>query len=615
MIQFTVTAGTTSLILPISIYDSSSTTGGKLTGLAYNTASLTAYYNRSGASGSATSISLATATKGTWATGGFVAIDGTNMPGDYELHIPNAAIASGAKSVMVQLKGAANMVPVNILIEITAVDLQDAVRGGMTALPNANAEASGGLYTRGTGAGQIAQDANGNVRVNVDTIKTQTVTCAAGVTVLASVGTASTSTAQTGDSYARIGTNGAGLTALGDTRIANLDAAVSTRSTYAGGAVASVTAAVTVGTNNDKTGYALSSAGVQAIWDALSSALTTVGSIGKRLVDYLTGDVFARIGAPVGASLSADVAAVKTETAAIKAKTDNLPASPAAVSDIPTATTIAGQVWDVTLSGHLTSGTTGNALNAAGAAGDPWSTALPGSYGAGTAGKIIGDNLNATVSSRSILDAAGVRTAVGLATANLDTQIATLATGSNLSTVNSNVNSIVAKLPSGNIGDATAANQTTIIGYIDTEVAAIKTQTDKLAFTGSYVNAQIKASDNIDFGALQKTSLNAATPSVTVSDKTGFALTSAYDPAKTASQFDYTSNNVKIDLTQTVNAVTGNPTTVGGMLYLIKQCAKNKLNFNKSSNVMVLYEDDAATAKFTYTMTDDASNATRGAGS
>jgi hypothetical protein len=34
-------------------------------------------------------------------------------------------------------------------------------------------------------------------------------------------------------------------------------------------------------TNNDKTGYALSSAGVQAIWDALTSALTTVGSIGK----------------------------------------------------------------------------------------------------------------------------------------------------------------------------------------------------------------------------------------------------------------------------------------------------------------------------------------------
>lgn len=41
-----------------------------------------------------------------------------------------------------------------------------------------------------------------NQPVDVNTIKTQTVTCAAGVTVLASVGTAATSTAQTGDSYA-----------------------------------------------------------------------------------------------------------------------------------------------------------------------------------------------------------------------------------------------------------------------------------------------------------------------------------------------------------------------------------------------------------------------------
>jgi hypothetical protein len=45
----------------------------------------------------------------------------------------------------------------------------------------------------------------------------------------------------------------------------NLDAKVSSRSTYAGGAVASVAAPVTVGTNNDKTGYALAPTGLDAI--------------------------------------------------------------------------------------------------------------------------------------------------------------------------------------------------------------------------------------------------------------------------------------------------------------------------------------------------------------
>ncbi len=51
-------------------------------------------------------------------------------------------------------------------------------------------------------------------------------------------------TPQTGDAFARIGVAGVGLTNLGDARLANLDAAVSTRSTYAGGAVASVTGSV-----------------------------------------------------------------------------------------------------------------------------------------------------------------------------------------------------------------------------------------------------------------------------------------------------------------------------------------------------------------------------------
>lgn len=51
---------------------------------------------------------------------------------------------------------------------------------------------------------------------------------------------------------------------------------------------------VTVGTNNDKTGYSLSSAGIQAIWDALTSALTTVGSIGKLLVDNVNTTVSSR---------------------------------------------------------------------------------------------------------------------------------------------------------------------------------------------------------------------------------------------------------------------------------------------------------------------------------
>ena len=51
-----------------------------------------------------------------------------------------------------------------------------------------------------------------------------------------------TAPAMTGDAYARLGAAGAGLTALGDTRIANLDAQVSTRAPEAAGNVAAIKA-------------------------------------------------------------------------------------------------------------------------------------------------------------------------------------------------------------------------------------------------------------------------------------------------------------------------------------------------------------------------------------
>jgi hypothetical protein len=149
-----VPAGTTSKDIVFPVYDSSSTVGALLAGLVYNTGSLVAYYSRQGVTGNPVSISLATKTKGTWATSGFVTL-GTGMTGMYELGVPDAALAAGATWVMITLAGAANMVPVCILIELTATNNQDSVRGGMTALPNAAAAASGGLIINGSNTGTV----------------------------------------------------------------------------------------------------------------------------------------------------------------------------------------------------------------------------------------------------------------------------------------------------------------------------------------------------------------------------------------------------------------------------------------------------------------------------
>jgi len=108
--------GETSRIIQVFIQDSTSTTGAGLTGLTYGTAGLVAYYHRDDTS-TATAITLVDATVGTWTSGGFKRIDDTNLPGWYELHLPDAALTTG-KSVSGMLKGATNMVPTPFYLDI-----------------------------------------------------------------------------------------------------------------------------------------------------------------------------------------------------------------------------------------------------------------------------------------------------------------------------------------------------------------------------------------------------------------------------------------------------------------------------------------------------------------
>lgn len=90
--------------------------------------------------------------------------------------------------------------------------------------------------------------------------------------------------------------------------------------------------------------------------------------------------------------------------------TGNLSGSVGSVTGL-TVATISDGVWDEALAGHLSAGSTGEALNAAGASGDPWTTALPGAYTAGQAGYIIGNNINAPLDTiDTVVDAIKAKT-------------------------------------------------------------------------------------------------------------------------------------------------------------------------------------------------------------
>ncbi len=157
---------TTSKRIRIYIQDSTSTTGGGLTGLVYNSAGLTCYYFRDGDT-SATAVSLVTATLGTFTSGGFKEVSAANMPGVYEIGIPNAVLSVGGSAQMV-LKGATNMVPRPVEIELDAVDYQDATAFGLSRIDAAISSRHAAGAAVGSVTGNVGGNVNGDINGNLN---------------------------------------------------------------------------------------------------------------------------------------------------------------------------------------------------------------------------------------------------------------------------------------------------------------------------------------------------------------------------------------------------------------------------------------------------------------
>lgn len=260
-----------------------------------------------------------------------------------------------------------------------------------------------------------------------------------------------------------------------------------------------------------------------AVWDLTRTGHSTAGTFGEGVasvqgsvtgsVGSVTGNVggnvvgsVASVSGNVGGNVTGSVGSVATggitassfaagaiDAAAIA--TDAITSAELATSAV---TEIAGAVWDITLASHLTGGTTGAALNAAGAAGDPWSTSLPGSYTSGQAGYILGTNLDALVSSRLAPTTSG-RTLDVTATgeAGIDWgNIGSPTTSVNLSGTTISTSQAVASV-SGSVGSVTSGvtvttnNDKTGYGLTSSESRVIRSNT---AQTGTASNITLDAS-------------------------------------------------------------------------------------------------------------------------
>lgn len=219
---------------------------------------------------------------------------------------------------------------------------------------------------------------------------------------------------QTGDSFAQIGSAGAGLTAIGDSRIGNLDATVSSR--LASGSYTAPPSSSTIAgqvrteltTELARIDAAISTRAATGAAMTLTSGerTTLAGVIETGFLDDLTGGAF--------------LAGVQGQ---IEALFDS-------GADVPIVT-IAGAVATAVADAILSNPSYKLVTNASGQV--TISNTIPTPPAASTIATQVRTELttelgriDAAVSSR--LDASGARTALGLASANLDTQLGDLPT-------------------------------------------------------------------------------------------------------------------------------------------------------------------------------------------
>jgi len=432
MVTYSIKAGTTDVSVVIRIIDS--TDGTPETGVVFNTSGIDLEYRREGAVSTDITEATLSALSDAHADGGFLHIGN----GYYRLDLPDAAVAAGSVGVLVH-GIVTGMVVIGCYVQLVAYNPFDTIRLGLTALPNAAADAAGGLPISDAG-GLDLDDLKADINTIDDFLDTEV------AAILADTNELQTDLADGGRLDLLIDAilldTGTTLDDLIDTEIASI---ITTLGTPAGASISADIAAIEAQTDDiGAAGAGLTAVPWNAAWDAE--------------VQSEVADALAVYDPPTNAELVSEIDAVQTDIAAL-----------------PTAAENADAIWDEDATGHQTQGSFGQAI------GDPGADA-------DTIWALANTNLNATVSSRAS------QTSLDTVDDFLDTEIAAILedTGTTLDDlIDTEIAAIKAKtdnLPA-DPADASdiassfttlSAKVDTIDDFLDTEITAIKTVTDLL---------------------------------------------------------------------------------------------------------------------------------------
>jgi hypothetical protein len=397
------------------------TTGAPKTDVVFNSAGIDMWYRREGAAVvQVTEVTLAALTTA-HTDGGFLHI----RDGSYRFDLPDAAWATGANHVDV-----GGTVTGGVFVaehfQLVDINVEDTVRAGLTALPNAAAAASGGLPILGTNATAIS--------------------FTGGMTISNATGS--------GLTLSSGGSNGSGLNATGNGTgdgIRGTGGATGHGVNGIGGS--------TSGSGLRGVATAGNSVGVAAVGQGSGAGFQGTGGAtghGVNGVGGSTSGVGIRAAAAGGNSVGfaafgqGSAPGIQGTGGATGAGFNAVGGSTSGPGVLATATSGNGAT--------ITGGGTGSgivATSGAGATGDGIQATAASTNGSGVrftktgTGVALGATTTDIVLAKTTnitgytdLDAAGVRAAVGMASANLDTQIGTLATAANLATADAVVDAI-----------------------------------------------------------------------------------------------------------------------------------------------------------------------------
>ncbi len=425
----------------------------------------------------------------------------------------------------------------------------------------------------------------GSIFADIQTIKTQTVTCAAGVTVNVNVGTTqpvnftgtSSSALVKGDTVDFGGAAGTFSSGKPAVTLASTDVTgnVAADLQTIKGQTVTCPAGVAVGAfvGNATAALGVTAAGRVDLGLWLGTAPLTLSSQQVQAIvpDGQKVDVNTiKTGAVVNSGTvtfptNATLASTANITGGTITTVTNLTNAPTAGDFTSTMkTSLTTVIWDGLISGHTASGTFGGALNSAGGAGDPWSTTLPGAYAAGTAGFIVGTRLDAAITSRSTLTAAQAATGVwqdatpgdftvtGSIGKSLFTSGNAPGASSGLALVGSNVGTATGV--SGAVGSVTGNVGGNVVGSVGSVTAGVSVTTN--------------------------------------ADKTGYSLIGSYDFAKgtIAMTEDYAANGVAPSPVQAIFAIHQylQQFSIASTAYTVKK-------LNNSTTAFIVTLNDATT--------------------